>query len=311
MYPLRLEGAMKEKVWGGDDLKYYHKNSNSEKLGEVWELACHPNGSSIIQNGEFEGQTICSLMHPENMSYLGRNYDMFPIMVKFLDAKSDLSLQVHPDDAYAKAKYNSFGKTEVWYILSAEPDAEIILGTNACSIEETMDSIEAGDLSKCLNHIKVQAGEFYTVPAGTIHGIGEGIVLLEIQESSDITFRLHDYGRGRELHLEEAAEVIELDTDFGQCRGFKELKDGNEITHFIQTDYFEVTKVKIRESYLHASSQEFQLISCIGGSGYLTFSDQIFDVKTGDQFLIPASMGPFTLRGMLDVVVTKPGSKKN
>jgi len=311
MYPLKLEGAMKEKVWGGDDLKYYHKVSKSEKLGEVWELACHPNGSSIIQNGEFEGQTICSLMHPENMPLLGRVYDMFPIMVKFLDARSDLSLQVHPDDVYAKSNYKSYGKTEVWYILSAEPGAEIILGTHTCSLDETITSIEEGDLNRCLNHIKVQAGEFYTVPAGTIHGIGEGIVLLEIQESSDITFRLHDYGRGRELHLEEAQEVIDLETDFGRCRGFEELKDGNVITHFIQTKFFEVLKVKVREHYTHEVSQDFQLISCIGGSGYLTYNDQIFDIKTGDQFLIPANMGDFILRGMLDVVVTKPGSEKN
>lgn len=311
MYPLRLEGAMKEKVWGGDDLKYYHKSISEVRLGEVWELACHPNGSSTILNGEFEGQSICTLMNAENIQMLGKAYESFPIMVKFLDAKSDLSLQVHPDDEYAKEKYKSLGKTEVWYILSAEENAEIVLGTNSCSLEETMNSVKDGDLNKCLNHIKVKAGEFYTVPAGTIHGIGSGIVLLEIQQSSDLTFRLHDYGRGRELHLEEAEDVIKLDADFGKCRGFVEMQGDTEVTYFIQTDYFEVERYKIRESFKFGRDSKFRLISCIGGSGYLTFNEQIFDIKTGDQFLIPANMGEFEIRGMIDVMMTKPGSRKN
>lgn len=311
MYPLKLQGDLKEKVWGGDDLKYYHKSSSEIRLGEVWELACHPNGSSTIVNGEFEGQSICTLLNQENLHMLGHSYESFPIMVKFLDAHSDLSLQVHPNDDYAKENYKSLGKTEVWYILSAEPGAEIILGTGSCSLEETMDSITDGDLSKCLNHIKVQAGEFYTIPAGTIHGIGAGIVLLEIQESSDLTFRLYDYGRGREIHMDEAQRVIDLETDYGKCRGFVEIKDDTEITYYIQTEYFEVSKLKIRECFEYEVGDCFQLISCIGGSGYLTYQDQIFDIRTGDQFLIPANMDSFSLRGMLDVIVTKPGTAKS
>jgi len=311
MYPLKLEGAMKSKVWGGNDLKYYHKSSSEMQLGEVWELACHPNGSSKIMNGELQGQSVCSLMNEENIRLLGKAYEAFPIMVKFLDAKSDLSLQVHPDDKYAKENYNGFGKTEVWYILSADPGSEIILGSNSCSLEETMKSIENEDLRDCLNHVEVNAGEFYSVPAGTIHGIGKGIVLLEIQESSDLTFRLHDYGRGRELHLEEAEKVIKLSADFGKCRGFKEMKGNNEITYFIQTSHFEVKRIKIRDCFTDEVNPNFQLISCIGGTGYLTYRDQIFDVQTGDQYLIPANMGNFELRGMLDVIITQPGTMKN
>ncbi len=311
MYPLKLEGDLKEKVWGGDDLKYYHKSITKQRLGEVWELACHPNGASTIVNGEFEGQSICNLLNTDNVHILGHAYDAFPIMVKFLDARSDLSLQVHPDDNYAQKKYKSLGKTEVWYILSAEEDAEIILGTKSCSIEQTLDSISKGDLNACLNHIKVKAGEFYTVPAGTIHGIGSGVVLLEIQESSDLTFRLFDYGRGRETHLEQAQDVIDLETDYGRCRGFVEMKDDTEITYFIQSKYFEVSRFKIREKYQMESESCFQLLSCIGGMGYLMYHDQIFDFKTGDQFLIPANMDTFELRGMIDVIVTKPGTTKS
>lgn len=311
MYPMHLEGSFKEKIWGGDGLKYFNKSVNDIKLGEIWELACHPNGSSTITNGEFEGQSICNLLSADSLNLLGQIYETFPIMVKFLDARSDLSLQVHPSDDYAVKNYKSLGKTEVWYILSAEPDAEIILGTNACSLEETMDSIENEDLDKCLNHIKVQAGEFYTVPAGTIHGIGSGIVLLEIQQSSDITFRLHDYGRGRQLHLNEAKDVIDIDTDYGKCRGFTEKVGTTEITEYIQTKYFEVSKYKIREDHQFTTDKRFQLISCIGGKGYLTYNGQIFDIKTGDQFLIPANMDNFELRGMIDVIITKPGELKN
>jgi len=311
MYPLKLEGAMKSKVWGGDDLKYYHKNFSEEHLGEIWELACHPNGASIITNGELKGLSVCSLMEEENILLLGEMYKTFPLMVKFLDAKSDLSLQVHPDDKYAKDNYNSLGKTEVWYILSADEGSEIILGTGQCSLDETMESIENSDLDTCLNHIQVKAGEFYSVPAGTIHGIGSGIVLLEIQESSDITFRLHDYGRGRELHLEEARNVINVNADYGKCRGFVEMKEDTEITHFIQNEHFEVKKIKIREFYINDKTHSFQLISCISGTGYLTYKDQIYDLKTGDQYLIPADMGDFHLRGMLDVIVTQPTPIRN
>ncbi len=311
MYPLKLEGATKEKIWGGNDLKYYHKTIEDENLGEIWELACHPNGSSSITNGDLKGQSICSLMDEEHIKLLGESYKSFPIMVKFLDAKADLSLQVHPDDKFAMHNYKSLGKSEVWYILSAEPDAEIILGTNQCSLEETMDSIEDEKLEKCLNHIKVNAGEFYSVPAGTIHGIGSGIVLLEIQESSDLTFRLYDYGRGRELHLEEAEEVIKLNEDYGKCTGFKELQNTTEITYFIQTEYFEVKKLKIRDAYSTIPCHTFQLVSCISGSGYLTYKDQIYDIQTGDQYLIPANMDAFEIRGMIDVIVTVPGSIKS
>lgn len=307
MYPLKLEGILKDKVWGGDDLRYYHKSSETTQLGEVWELACHPNGSSIILNGELEGKSLCSLLQPEHHSLLGQAYDLFPIMVKFLDAKTDLSVQVHPDDSYAKTHFSSLGKTEVWYILSAEPEAEIILGTNGCTLDETMEAISEGDLRKCLNHIKVKSGEFYVIPAGTIHGIGGGIVLLEIQESSDLTFRLYDYGRDREIQLDEAKQVVNLQTDYGQCRGYTQVQDNSEVTNFIENDYFEVKRVKIREQFTEAVDGRFQLISCIGGSGILSYEGLYEKIQTGDQFLIPANMIDYTLSGMLDVIITKPG----
>lgn len=302
MYPILLSGVLKSKIWGGHHLESFGKTKDNELIGESWEVSCHKNGKNIVTNGIYKGLNLCEVMDVEQDHLLSGQYKEFPLLVKFIDANAPLSVQVHPGDDYAQKNYNSQGKTEAWYIVSAEEGAEIILGTNEKDIDQLMGKLEVGDLTS-LNHINVKAGEFYYVPSGTIHGIGKGVVILEIQQNSDITFRLFDYGRGREVHLKEGQENIELNTEAKRIIGIELKHAGYIMTKYIKNGNFTVEKIEVHSEYTESlQSHRFQIFTCISGQGKIIHDQGQEIISKGGSFLIPKDMGAFKIVGRCELI---------
>ena len=239
LYPLTFTPIFKERIWGGEKLeKELHKPIHQPLIGESWEVSTVKGDISVIDNGALKGTSLQTLIEQAPEALLGRAVYKrfgtdFPLLIKFIDAAQDLSIQVHPDDALAKARHNSFGKTEMWYIMEADPNASIIIGFNRnVSKEEYQSHLENKTLSQLLNYEKVSHGDMFFIPAGKIHAIGAGVLLAEIQQTSDITYRVYDFdrkdkhGNYRELHTELALDAI----DFEQKDDFRKSYSSTENT---------------------------------------------------------------------------------
>lgn len=305
MYPFILEGVLKEKIWGGEHLKEYGKSVDGMAIGESWEVTCRENGVSRVKNGKYKGLTLLDLLEEEEHNIFLKDYDTFPLMVKYIDANDNLSLQVHPDDGYAKQLNQPFGKTEAWYILSAEEGAEIILGTQETDVNSLREHIDNLEEINYVKHIPVKAGELYFVPSGTIHAIGKGIVLLEIQQNSDTTYRVFDYYRDRQLHLEEAKAVTKLDTPCGKYCG--EVIQGNsyQMTRLIDIPEFTIEKLEIKKVFEEENDvHEFQILNCIDGYGLILYEDGYTVFEKGTSVLVPAKLGRYKIIGQNTVIRT-------
>ncbi|MBI9009930.1 MAG: class I mannose-6-phosphate isomerase [Tenericutes bacterium] len=280
---LKLKPLFYEKVWGGHKLKDNFNYPCTNKTGEAWGISGHKSGSSVIENTKFKGKTLREL-YASNRELFG-NYqgDEFPILIKVIDAMDDLSIQVHPNDDYAKKVENSLGKTECWYILDCEKDSDIIVGHKANTIKEFKEYVDNNDFESVLNIFPIKKGDEFNIYSGTIHAIGKGTVLLEIQQSSDVTYRLYDYnrladGKLRELHLDKALDVI-------KCPDKEKALNK-------PTDLFDYQILDNTVTTTHKSHQYGNYIFILEGSG--TFND--VTVTKGD-FLIVTANEAFTIEG--------------
>lgn len=214
----KLKPAVKDYIWGGTNLlTYWNKQSTTEHIAECWELSMHPDGMSIVAEGPHAGKPLAEVFTPEDYGANCQRFEYFPLLVKLIDAKGNLSVQVHPNDEYALKNEHQYGKTEMWYILQAEEGASLFFGLNRdMTKQEFSSAVEDGSIVHCLNRVPVRAGQTYFIPSGTIHAIGAGITLIEIQQNSSLTYRLYDYGRvgadgkPRQLHIEKGADVAHL-----------------------------------------------------------------------------------------------------
>lgn len=312
--PLFLDLVFKERIWGGAALlTQFGYQIPSIKTGECWAISGHPNGHSIIKNGIYKGSTISELW--ENNRELFGNYtsSIFPLLTKILDANANLSVQVHPGDKYARKYENEkLGKNECWYIIDCKKNAEIILGHKAKTKEELAYSLENGLWDQLLNRIIVKPGDFFYVPSGTIHALCDGILVLETQQSSDITYRIYDYdrkdtnGTSRELHLEKALDVITVPNIKSQIEPIVKKQNKNTIITFIQTRDFTVYKWEIHEEAKMVQDQPFQLVSMINGSGILIVNGITYNIQKGDHIILPAGIGGFTINGNFEAIVSHP-----
>lgn len=305
MYPLKFKPIYFEKIWGGRGLEKFKKHLPKGNIGESWELSCHKNGLSIVENGIYKGKTLKEVIEIEGEDLLGKNICMenFPILIKFISAEDNLSIQVHPNNEYAKAVEKENGKSELWYILKAEEESNIILGNKPCNKEEFKNGILGGDLEKYLNVIKVKEGEAYYVNAGLLHAIGKGIVLVEIQQSSDITYRVYDYNRGREIHINKALDVINLDI-VGEClKENKEFFQGYNKINYGDMEYFSTEKYEIKDILEEESCKEsFYVYICIEGKGIVAYNNNEESLECGEVVLIPATLGKYYISGDLTIL---------
>lgn len=320
--PFLLKPAAKDYLWGGSRLNDdFSKNIDMQPLAETWECSTHPDGPSVIASGEFEGMELAELLrrfpefigeHPRSNPYLEAGE--LPILIKFIDAKKDLSVQVHPDDEYAKLyERGQLGKTEMWYVLEADKDAELIYGfySDMDSVA-VRQSLAQGTIEKYLQKLKVQQDDVFYIPAGTVHGIGAGNLIVEVQESSNLTYRLYDYdrvdkaGQKRELHLEKALAVADLKGKAAPRQPLRVLRytPGSATEFLCRCKYFQVerlllnTEGKSKLAELYTGSSSFQALLCLDGEGYILTEDkEKLAYSKGNCIFIPANTGKLQLCG--------------
>jgi len=316
-YPLTFEPIFKERIWGGTKLKdYLNKPISSEITGESWELSTVPESISVVNNGELKGKNLNELIDLYPKEILGKEVfnqfgKQFPLLFKYLDAKTDLSIQLHPNDELAKARHNSFGKTEMWYVMQADENARLIVGFKENSSKEAyLQKLESNDILSLLNEIPVKKGDVFLLETGTIHAIGAGIVIAEIQQTSDITYRIYDWdrvdanGNKRELHTELAIDAINYKTTAAK----KEYTaTENKSTSIVDCPYFKTNIIPLNgEISINKNDDSFMVLMCTEGSFEMHLNDEKYMYQTGDTVLIPAVLTSFMLRGkttLLEITV--------
>lgn len=308
IYPLVFEPLLKERIWGGTKLKtLFNKLITSDSTGESWELSTVSGDVSKIADGAYKGKSISELISEFPEEILGTEiYEKFgtefPLLFKFLDAKDDLSIQVHPNDELAKKRHNSFGKTEMWYVMQADEGARIVVGfKEKSSREEYLKNLENKTLLSILKEIPVKKGDVFFLETGTIHAIGAGIVIAEIQQTSDITYRVYDWdrvdaeGKSRELHVELALDAITYDKADAK-REYAE--EANKSNLAVSCPYFTTNYLPLNGKVnKNRSGESFTVYMCMEGDFKLAYNGSSWNYKKGDTLLVPAAMQDFVLEG--------------
>lgn len=307
--PVKLSPAFKDYLWGGTRLKEeYNKKTDMEPLAESWELSCHKDGESKICGGEYDGKTLSEYIDICGREILGKNaekFDFFPILIKFIDAKKDLSVQVHPDDEYAQKYENSYGKTEMWYVLEAEEGAYLYYGLNRdITREEFAERIKNNTVCEVLNKVDVKKGDVFFIKSGTLHAICSGIVICEIQQNSNLTYRVYDYdrrdkdGNPRQLHIDKALEVTNLKKAppverpsgglLGECK------------------YFKVSDMTVSDNaVLPLADDSFTSVIVSDGGGKMYYGGTEYELLKGDSIFVPAQSGELRFEGHCELIITR------
>lgn len=302
-YPIKFEPILKERIWGGEKLiNTFKKKSDKLNIGESWEISDVEGAVSVVSNGLLKGQTLKDLIINFKEEFLGykvyeRFGDNFPVLIKFIDAKTPLSIQVHPNNELAKERHNSFGKNEMWYVMDVDKDAELIVGFNQKVDEEKyVKALNNGKVLDILNSEKTEKGDTFYIPTGRVHAIGAGIVLAEIQQTSDVTYRIYDYertdasGNQRELHTELALDAIDYNL-YHNYRTTYQLKENesSELVHspYFKTDIIQLTS-QLEKNYEKLDS--FVIYMCVEGSFTLECNNELMKVNKGETVLLPASI---------------------
>jgi len=307
-YPLQFDPILKDRIWGGEKLNsLLNKPITSSKTGESWEISTVEGDVSVVSNGTLKGISLNELIDNFPNEVLGTEvYEkfgkQFPLLFKYLDAKTDLSIQVHPNDELAKKRHNSFGKTEMWYIMQADKDSRIIVGFKKNSnAKEYVAHLESNTLLDLLDEVKVKKGDVFFLETGTVHAIGAGLLVAEIQQTSDITYRLYDFdrvdsdGNKRELHVELALDAINYNKVETQINYNKELNVSNEMVNCL---YFKTNYLNLSGNLNVAkAATSFTVYMCTEGEFQLEFNQIHYKYSKGDTLLIPASMTNFNLSG--------------
>ncbi|MCR5718401.1 MAG: class I mannose-6-phosphate isomerase [Oscillospiraceae bacterium] len=314
MKPFLLKPALKDYIWGGNSLRAFGKVSAADRIAESWELSCHPEGECRIASGDFAGRTLTDFLRefPQAAGENCRQFREFPMLVKLIDAHDELSVQVHPDDAYAMAHGGGLGKTELWYIIDAKPGAEILYGMKEpMSQADFQQSIEDNTLLDKLRHVPVRAGDVFFIPAGTLHAVGRGILLAEIQENSNTTYRVYDYGRGRELHIAQALDVTNLRPVETEPLSRPARIDGWKAQHLSDCAYFYAslweTETQAEETWrFGGDTASFLHILVLDGSGALYTADgDCLPLSKGTSLFIPAGSQSGEIIGNLRFITTE------
>lgn len=307
-YPLQFSPILKERIWGGKKLQtLLNKSISSPITGESWELSTVTGDVSVVANGFLKGRSLKELIQQQPNEVLGTQVfqqfgTQFPLLFKYLDAREDLSIQVHPNDALAKERHNSFGKTEMWYVMQADPSSKLIVGFKEDSNpEQYVEKLENNDLLAILDTKEVQKGDVFFLETGTVHAIGAGLVIAEIQQTSDITYRLYDFdrkdaqGNTRELHVDLALDAINYEKVDTQKHYSKVV---NEANLMVDCPYFTTNFIPLQGTVSVAKSGvTFTVYMVVDGECTILVDEEAYEYQTGDTILIPAALQLFTLSG--------------
>lgn len=318
-YPIKFKPVYKNYIWGGRYFEKFDRELPEGILAESWELSCHKNGVSMVANGELIGSSLPDIVKVDPQNVLGTRFPAdcqeVPLLIKFIDANDKLSVQVHPDDNFAAVYEGGLGKNEVWYIMDAKPGAKLIAGLKPGVTREVFaQCIRDNRMEECLLEVEVQRGDVVYIPAGRIHAIGAGIVLTEIQQTSDTTYRVYDYNRldgngtVRPLHQDKALNV----TDFSAGRGDVKIKgikhkinENCTKTIFIANRFFACEKYEAKGNFTESTDgSKFFILICIEGSGTIRSDSMTVEFKAGETVFIPASLGEYKLEGTFTSIKT-------
>lgn len=313
LYPLQFEPILKERIWGGQKLKtILNKPITSKITGESWELSTVEGDVSVVANGEYKGKSLSELINDNPNEILGTEVHQqfgkqFPLLFKYLDAREDLSIQVHPNDELAKKRHNSFGKTEMWYVMQADKEARIIVGFKENSnADNYLENLENKSLLSILDDVKVEEGDVFFLETGTVHAIGAGLVIAEIQQTSDITYRLYDFdrvdaaGNQRELHVDLALEAINYNKVDTHKKYDKKLNESNTV---VDCPYFTTNFLPLDgEISVDKPGNTFTVYMCVDGSFELESNGEKFEYIKGDTILIPAALKTFSINGKASIL---------
>lgn len=313
-YPLQFQPEMKERVWGGRALEQFGLELPAGRIGEGWMIGDHPNGTTKVANGELAGRGLDDIRAEFGREWFGtkgfsEKNGRFPLLIKLLDCEDDLSVQVHPGDSYERLPEGELGKTEMWYILSAKPGAKIVYGLEPGVTRQSLQqAIADGRIMDCLQEVPVQTGDSFYIPAGTVHALCSGVLVAEIQQNSDTTYRLYDYdrpgldGKLRELHIEDSLNVIAYEGS-GATRMKTDLRRPNEWLTLAESPYFVTQKGRVDGEWaLTASADSFTVLIVCEGSGAVAWDGGRFEMKAGQCFLLPATLGRYKLEGGMTVL---------
>ncbi|WP_106793776.1 type I phosphomannose isomerase catalytic subunit [Aquimarina sp. Aq78] len=309
LYPLKFRPILKEKIWGGDKLKtILNKPTIDENTGESWEISTVGDDISIVSNGKLEGKKLDHLIKEYKGELLGNKVyqefgDQFPLLIKYIDAKEDLSVQLHPNDELAKKRHNSFGKTEMWYVVQADEDAKLIVDFNKKTSKQEYEAfLNDGKITELLNFERISEGDSYFINAGKIHAIGGGTLIAEIQQTSDITYRVYDWdrkdneGNQRELHTDLALEALDFNVDGSSKLEYNKIE--NCVNKLASSTYFTTNFIEVNGSlernYIGLDS--FKILMCVEGSGNININDHSTNISFGETILIPAKIEHLSIK---------------
>lgn len=307
LYPIKFYPILKERIWGGNKLNsLFGKQTSADNIGESWELSDVEGDTSIVSNGAFKGKSLKDLLQSYKEQLVGHKVyeqfgDKFPLLIKFIDAKQDLSVQLHPNDKLAKERHNSFGKTEMWYVMQAEENANLIVDFKlGVTIKDYLENLNNKTLPKILNFEKVKQGDTYFIEVGRVHAIGAGILLAEIQQTSDITYRIYDWdrvdtnGNSRELHTDLAVEAIDFNMDRNYKVSYTNIE--NNSNEMVSCPYFTTNFLPVSKSLTKRNDYDsFLIYICISGSVVFDTNGFKTEASVGETVLIPASVKDITI----------------
>lgn len=305
---LVLKPVLKENVWGGSRLvTEFHYQETGEGIGECWGISAHPHGDCEIAEGKYQGKTLSQLYQEKRELFGGISDPVFPLLVKIIDAKEKLSIQVHPDDAYAKENENgSLGKTECWYVMDCPENAELIIGHKAKTRQELTEMVHEGRYEELIRRVPVKKGDFIQINPGTIHAITEGLLILETQQSSDITYRVYDYGRlvdgkPRQIHVEQSIEVTNV-PDESDKKALIHTQDypQNTLCEMVKCDFYRVWKLSVDGKVRLEQNEPFLLLSVLDGAGKLDGRE----IKKGDHLVFLSGYGTMELEGKAECILS-------
>ena len=307
MYPLKFKPVYKEKIWGGPELAKFRESTPPGNFGESWEISCHPEGVNEVANGEYAGMKFDDLLKIKAKEILGTSLEKegFQLLVKIINSNDKLSIQVHPDDNYAREiESEKNGKNEIWYVLDTRDDAELVIGFDNCDKDTFIEKLKYGNVEECFKRKKVKKGDVYFVKSGLVHAINKGILLVEIQQSSDLTYRIYDYGRGRELHIDKALDVIDYELQSPLITGKLHKMQDREILRYFKGSNFTIEKVRTEMGFEDESDESrYHVFVCIEGECDIAYNgNEIEKMKKGESVLIPASLGKYRIIGNVEFI---------
>ncbi len=308
-YVLKFGPILKQKIWGGNKLRTYLNKDTKTKAGESWEISGVEDDVSVVSNGEYEGRTLNELIKEFKGELVGNKVfdsfvEKFPLLIKFIDAKLDLSIQLHPNDTLANDRHNSFGKTEMWYVVQADYGSQLIVGFNRnINRDEYFRFLEKEEIEEILNYEAVEQGDSFFISAGRVHAIGKGVLIAEIQQTSDVTYRIYDWkrkdenGEYRELHTDLALDAIDFESNDSHVNKYN--KNNYGASHIASCQYFTTVFLNV-ENHLernHIDKDSFVIYMCVEGSGYINIDNNETRITLGETVLIPATIDKIILIG--------------